>query len=198
MKSIFRVYTLVCIVIAVISAAFVVIGVCRLVENDGTASSPVEREVVVERGEFRESIDGDFNGDGKVEVADLYCVSHDEEYEYNIYFNDNSIKVLDAETMVYSVREMTNEGDLNGDGADELGVFLHCGYSYWGTYTVYTYSKGEWSELVSVGRNPGWVECDMQELVRRNPIHSHCVIVKEINLDFPDMQERVVDLRRHK
>jgi hypothetical protein len=147
------------------------------------------------KGELRETISGDFNGDGKMERAELYCLLNGDAAGYNLHFGDETVKPLDSSVIEYSAMYMTNEGDLNGDGADDIGLFLHSGESYWGMYAVYTYSDGEWRELLSYGHNPGWNDVPMQELVRKHPTMPHCVIIRELSLDHPDMQERVVDLR---
>jgi hypothetical protein len=147
------------------------------------------------KGELRETISGDFNGDGKMERAELYCLLNGDAVGYNLHFSDETVKPLDSSVIEYSAMYMTNEGDLNGDGADDIGLFLHSGESYWGMYAVYTYSDGEWRELLSYGHNPGWNDVPMQELVRKHPTMPHCVIIRELSLDHPDMQERVVDLR---
>lgn len=190
MKKSLKVYGCASVVVAAAAVAYLALGVIS-VACRGTEQKLVKSEVVEDRGEFRDIIHGDFNGDGKSESAQLYRRSQDEDYEYNIYFGDASVKTLDSKTMVYAAKYLTNEGDLNGDGAHEIGVFLHCGYSYWGTYAVYTYSEGEWKELVSISHNPGWVECSMQELVRCNPENPRSVIVKEISIDHAQLMERI-------
>lgn len=159
----------------------------------GTTQQKSEDEAT-DRGELRESISGDFNGDGVMERAELYRLSNGDIAEDCIYFSNDAIKPLDSKVFEYSAMYLTNEGDLDGDGADDVGLFLHCGESYWGTYAVYSYRGGEWKELLSYGHNPGWNEVPMQELVRRHPTMPHCVIIKEISLDYPDMQERIIDL----
>ena len=160
----------------------------------GTTQQKSEEDSM-DKGELRETISGDFNGDGRVESVELRRLANGDAVEYNLYFSDETIKSLDSSVIEYSARYMTNEGDLDGDGADDIGLFLHCGESYWGVYAVYSYRGGEWAKLLSYGHNPGWNETPMQELVRKHPTMPHCVIIKEISLDHPDMQERVVDLR---
>lgn len=163
----------------------------------GTTQQKGEEDSLA-KGDLREAMSGDFNGDGKMERAELYRLSSGEAAEYNLYFSDEAVKPLDSSVIEYSAMYMTNEGDLNDDGADDIGLFLHSGESYWGMYAVYTYSDGQWKELLSYGHNPGWNEVPMQELVRKHPTMPHCVIIREISLDYPDMQERVIDLRTPK
>ena len=93
--------------------------------------------------ELRETVFGDFNGDGKQESARLFQLAKGDTNEYNIYFSSDSIKPIENSVIEVSAMYMTNEGDLNNDGADDIGLFLHCGESYWGTYAVYSYIGGE-------------------------------------------------------
>lgn len=146
------------------------------------------------KGKPCETISGDFNGDGEIEVAELYRLSDDENRESNIYFTNDSIKSIDSAVIEYSAMYMTNEGDLNGNGTDDIGLFLYAGESYWGTYAVYSYIGSEWRLLLSFGHNPAWNESPMQELVRKHPTKSHCVIIKEISIEQSEMQEREIEL----
>lgn len=144
--------------------------------------------------ELRETVFGDFNGDGKQESAKLFQLAEGDTNEYNIYFSSDSIKPIENSVIEVSAMYMTNEGDLNNDGADDIGLFLHCGESYWGTYAVYSYIGGEWKQLLSFGHNPGWNEFPIQDLVRKHPTKAHSVIIKEIILERAEIQERIIDL----
>ena len=152
------------------------------------------KDKFVKDGKLCETILGDFNSDGKAESAELYRLSKNDVNTDNIYFTNDSIKPIDSSVIEYTAMYLTNEGDLNGDGADDIGLFLHTGDSYWGAYAVYSYADGKWKLLLSYGHNPGWNECPIQELVRKHPTKDHCVIIKEISLDQSEMQERVIDL----
>ena len=144
--------------------------------------------------ELRETVFGDFNGDGKQESAKLFQLAEGDTNEYNIYFSSDSIKPIENSVIEVSAMYMTNEGDLNNDGADDIGLFLHCGESYWGTYAVYSFIGGEWKQLLSFGHNPGWDEFPIQDLVRKHPTKAHSVIIKEIILERAEIQERIIDL----
>ena len=61
-----------------------------------------------DKGELRETISGDFNGDGRVESAELYRLANGDAVEYNLYFSDETIKSLDSSVIEYSERYMTN------------------------------------------------------------------------------------------
>lgn len=152
------------------------------------------KDKFVKNGQLCETILGDFNGDGKEESAELYRLSKDDVSIDNIYFTNDSIKPIDNSAIEYNAMYLTNEGDLNDDGADDIGFFLHTGESYWGTYVVFSYAGGKWKLLLSFGYNPGWNEFPIQELVRKHPIKTHCAIIKEISLEQSGMTERELEL----
>lgn len=170
-------FTLLCVVAFVVACG----STPKKTENKSTTN-----------GELRETVFGDFNGDGKQEFAKLFQLT---EGEYNVSFSSGSIKPIESSVIEFSAMYMTNEGDLNNDGADDIGMFLHSGESYWGTYAVYSYAGGEWKQLLSFGHNPGWNDMPFQELVSKHPSKSCCVIIKEISLEQPDMIERIIELQ---
>lgn len=47
---------------------------------------------------------------------------------------------------------MQNLGDLNNDGSDELGVFLHGRYSCWHTYSLFINIHYAWANPLSLSR----------------------------------------------
>ena len=103
----------------------------------------------------RDTIQGDFNGDGKIEYA--YSESNPAEYYSldevndgklnNIIFSNPTIPAIETE---FQIERLTNEGDLNGDGTDEIGfnqraVSRICGYM------VYSLSRtNQWKELLRI------------------------------------------------
>ena len=104
----------------------------------------------------RDTIQGDFNGDGKIEYA--YSESNPAEYYSldevddgklnNITFSNPTIPVIETE---FQIERLTNEGDLNGDGIDEIG-FNERAVSRICRYTVYSLSRtNQWRELLRVG-----------------------------------------------
>lgn len=160
-----------------------------------------------DRGELRESIAGDFNGDGRKEHADLYYkftgeggVDDDPTYtgpydDYNVYFSDPSIKTLDESIIQLGAAYMTNEGDLNGDGADEIGLWIRGGYTSCGTYVVFTYREEGWKDLVAISHNPNWNPREYQQLVRKHPTNPNWLIVDEVIWDDGRIKERIIDIR---
>lgn len=104
----------------------------------------------------RDTIQGDFNGDGKIEYAysesnpsEYYCLDEvDDGKLNNITFSNPTIPAIETK---FQIERLTNEGDLNGDGIDEIGfnrraISRICGY------TVYSLSRtNQWKELLRVG-----------------------------------------------
>ena len=174
-------------------------------DSDGI-TSVLNENSKLDRGELMESIVGDFNGDGKREAAELYYkftgeggVDDDPTYtwgddDYDVYFSDDAIKTLDASIIQWGAANMTNEGDLNGDGADEIGLWIHGGYSMCGTYVVFTHSSDGWKKLVAIDHNPNWNTRDYQQLVRKHPKNPNWLIVDEVIWDDGRIRERVVDI----
>lgn len=151
-------------------------------DNDGT----------IDKAEKRESVIGDFNGDGKREHATIYHYSKPipglESHQYDgdyyhyceIHFSDEALTDI---LLVYIGCNLVNEGDLNGDGSDELGFFNVGGFTMWGDYSVLTFVDGEWHELVCIRHNENWNPASYQELVRKDPHNDDYIIIKEIRLD---------------
>jgi hypothetical protein len=134
---------------------------------------------------------GDFNGDGKQESATLYYsnkLKADAEdtadyYSYihksEILFDDSTIAPISSE---WCLTDLTDEGDLNGDGRCEIGVRVGGGHSNWGSYTVYTFTNEGWKELITIPHY-AFQSSPYQDLVRIDPNDKNHLIVKEVNID---------------
>ncbi len=102
--------------------------------------------------QYIDTIKGDFNGDREKEYVysivivneDKGVIIDDEKYNY-ITFSNSSIPPIETE---YLISHLTNEGDLNGDGTDEIG-FLIGSISNWQTYNVYSLRNNKWKIIVS-------------------------------------------------
>lgn len=83
---------------------------------------------------------GDFNGDGSIDTA--YGVVVQGVYEVNF-----SVQSMHALELGKGAIRLINEGDLNGDGRDELSVFQApvrgCAY----TMTTWTYYPTGWRRI---------------------------------------------------
>lgn len=158
---------------------------------------------LVERGKLIEFVTGDFNGDEQNEYVALYCFDGRSEDDCEngaqmyccIRFGDDDIPALYP---AWETSNLTNEGDLNGDGADEIGFLVREGPSYWGEYRVYTSDADSWRELVSVSHHEDWNPAPYQELVRANPDDAGSLIVKRTDFaeDGVEVNEITVEINR--
>lgn len=111
--------------------------------NDTTETVAPERTTA----NPEESVTGNFTGRNVTAIATLIHEGTDSEdpAQYSITFNDPAIAAVPG---VCCGVLLVNEGDLNGDGKDELGVAnapLHgCTYDY----QVYTYKNGKWLRYI--------------------------------------------------
>jgi hypothetical protein len=114
-------------------------------------AAPVAQAEVITVGT---EVSGDFDGDGQIDHARQALAEKGQGNaaeegtpdKYFIDFPESSEPPIPADCCEF---RLVNEGDLNGDGSDELSVFQApingC------TYTMYTYSfhKGNWHQLIS-------------------------------------------------
>ena len=100
-----------------------------------------------------DTLNGDFNGDGVSESAwfvesRIACdTSTTEEHcKGTILFSDKKIKLLEIEWCPWAA--FKNEGDLNDDGKDEIGVKCNWSTSACSGYDVFTYTNEEWIDAI--------------------------------------------------
>ena len=96
--------------------------------------------------------------------------------DYVYIFTNDSIKPIDSSVIEYTAMYLTNEGDLDNDGADDIGFLLHTGESHWGTYVAFSHKT------------------PIQDFVRKDPTKAHCAIIKKIHWEHLEMQEIIIDL----
>lgn len=101
-----------------------------------------------------EEIQGDFNGDGKLETASAVQTKKGEgnpvedgvPAAYAIRFSTADLSQLDAGCCDF---RLINEGDLNNDGADDISIFQApmngCTY----TMTTYSLQQGKWTPIIA-------------------------------------------------
>ena len=104
--------------------------------------------------EVYDSIEGDFDGDGKKEFAVLEMVkdgnlnliaSDDPAAQFKVIFRNEKIIPLDVGCC--DIR-LVKEEDLDGDGAGEISVFSNEGNGCSKDFSVYTLKNGKWKELM--------------------------------------------------
>lgn len=101
-----------------------------------------------------EDINGDFNGDGINEYVYIEnpTISDDElgicveKCDCYLKFSNKNITSIKIENCIEG--KPVNEGDLNNDGIDEIGILPLWFSSCWGNYRVYTFKNGKWKYLV--------------------------------------------------
>jgi hypothetical protein len=103
------------------------------------------------------TITGDFNGDGKIETMEMDWesinkkiekgeISYSEIEDFDFIFSDKKIPKLNVwGNSDYTIK---NEGDLDGDGADEIGFLYGWATSACRTYTVFTLKNNKWEKLI--------------------------------------------------
>lgn len=123
-------------------------------ESDEITDKNIAAKKEKNNNEKTAKVEGDYNGDGKKEFAWLEapkttednfgeCVGNCECY---IRFSDESIAPIKADMCIGG--QPVNHGDLNEDGADELGLLPEWWTSCWQAYFVYTFRNNEWKLAV--------------------------------------------------
>jgi hypothetical protein len=97
------------------------------------------------------AVEGDFNGDGITDYMWLETVSKTEECK--IRFSGAIPPIIIGTCLGGSP---VNEGDINDDGVDEVGLLPIWESSCWKGYFVYTFRKNQWVEALE-------------------PISTHCI-----------------------
>jgi ketosteroid isomerase-like protein len=122
-------------------------------ESDLITDENIEKMYLSKRG-----ISGDYNSDGALEYMWLIKPKFPDNQNENSYgecvgdcnctieFSNKKIPPIELEMCIggYPV----NEGDLNDDGSDEIGILPDWWTSYWKAYFVYTLKNGKWEYLV--------------------------------------------------
>jgi hypothetical protein len=86
-------------------------------------------------------IEGDFNGDHKTDIA--YAVLY-RENKYIVRFSSDSIGTISASE---GRIRLVNEGDLNGDGRDELSIFQEMGRGCSYNVSTWSYMRNSWRRI---------------------------------------------------
>jgi hypothetical protein len=122
-----------------------------------------------------DAIAGDYNGDGKKEMMWLKAAQADEENmecigpcNCYIHFSDPKIPPIKIENCIAG--HPVNQGDLNQNGSDEIGLLPGWFSSCWRAYFVWTLVDGKWVYAVE----PISTHC--QQWTEKNQALLLCVI----------------------
>lgn len=138
---------------------------------------------------------GDYDGDGAKETARLIVPETDEEgmdcvgaCDCTIVFSDPGLPRIPIENCIGGVP--TNEGDLDGDGADEVGLLPWWFTSCWRSYQVYSIRQGRPETFVFV-----LTHCDQWNTaypIEKDPAHPGYVIIRESRMEDGSVRVRSV------
>jgi len=136
----------------------------------------------------KDAVSGDFNGDGSLEYIWLQkpelnsnqegCVGDCVSY---IKFSDSTIPAIEVPNSIGGAP--TNQGDLNENGTDEIGLLPDWFNSCWREYFVWTFANGSWDYAVE----PFSTHCNQWEKgirpIEIDPSRSGNVIIRYSELD---------------
>ncbi len=143
---------------------------------------------------------GDYDGDGAKETARLVIPNVDWEAldcegpcNCKIAFSDPNLPEIPIENCVGG--SPVNEGDLDDDGADEIGLLPWWFTSCWRGYQVWTLKEGKASHLIP---SP-MTHCNQwdvnAEVVEKDPERPGYLIVRETSMKDHSLIERSVKVR---
>lgn len=146
---------------------------------------------------MRDTIAGDFNGDGILELAHIFEYSPPNYDGSGIGANGVVFSNTDIPFFIvrqpYFVEAFLNERYLMGDSSDEIGFSARGAFSGWGVWVVYSYIDGKWRETVNFSYNSNFDDyfksdpLNREDLVRLNPDNKDCILVKEIMWEDGDI-----------
>lgn len=151
-----------------------------------------------------QSITGDFDGDGNNEKAWLASPNIKElisKYgqvpgvgDSYIRFSNPNIPSIKIESCIGG--QPVNEGDLNDDGADEIGLLPEWWTSNWYAYYVYTFGNEKWKlavDPISIYGNDFYEK--KIDVIRKNPKKHGYVIIQFINVNDTDFIFKTKSIR---
>ncbi len=150
-----------------------------------------------------QAIKGDYDGDGtfeymwvqspKLSQVDMDCVGECTSY---IRFNDKFISPIPIENAIDLT--LFNHGDLNEDGADEIGVLPEWFTSVWTSFKVFSRKTGNWNKVIQFTTALyNWEEPGYRPL-RKHPRNSKQVYIYPANEDPEgsfDSYEKLIELQ---
>lgn len=122
-----------------------------------------------------DSVLGDFNGDGKKEYLWSEIISSDTTPTCIIHCSDPHISPITTLGECHG-GFLIFEGDLNGDGTDEVSFLQHGDASEWQYCSVFTYQDNQWREPVN---GFSVYSGKTEELVRPDPERKGYVLLEK-------------------
>jgi hypothetical protein len=130
-------------------------------------------------------ITGDFNGDNVIDTCSSTnneeCLQDTMSYLRKFTFSDKRIKPIKIEGCPYYC--MINEGDLDNDGRDEIGILVGWFTSACRQYYVMSYVKNQWVCLLSLSSTYNMRVAGI-DMVEKDKADSTCLIVRQSNNVF--------------
>jgi hypothetical protein len=122
-------------------------------ESDLLTDENISKSKTAQNDVPKDAIKGDFNGDGvldymwlvapKIDNDGMDCVGDCTSY---IKFSDSNIPYIKISNCIGGIP--VNEGDLNKNGTDEIGLLPGWFTSCWRSYNVWTILNGKWEYAV--------------------------------------------------
>lgn len=153
---------------------------CERPAKTSEASRPAIAQSPAQRP--KDAVSGDFDGDGTAEYAwlvppkvtgELACQGGCTSY---LRFSKAQLPAIAKENCIGGT--LTNLGDLNGDGGDDIGLLPEWFVGCWVDYFAYTYRAGQWRPLVK----PFATHCnqweDAQKPIRKDPGRKGFVLIR--------------------
>ena len=136
--------------------------------------APLKEKKITPIFGYRFAIQGDFDGDGKQEKLTEHYINRDDGKESNKYYDgvddyydmvdlvikknpesfalsdDPKIDMLQINSggQLFGISYLKNEGDLNGDGTDEVSYVIdYADFSNLNSWHIVTYKNKEWEEI---------------------------------------------------
>lgn len=185
-------------------------------------SSPEAVKPLVPIIGHRFSITGDFNGDGiidtlterythqgqetnkiyeGIEYDSLVALIALKEKQCYLEASENIDSLfISGNAQLFGLVYLNNEGDLDGDGADEIGYVVHwADWSSFNTYHIASYKKKQWLEIYSfpiheIVMLPDYDQLDQaQDLVKS--IGNYRMLIVKWNTETGDTVSEIVEIK---
>lgn len=127
---------------------------------------------------YQRMLKGDFDGDGRKEFMVGEEVGKEEGRGFKVQFPGSDVAPIF--NLDWEGPWLLCEGDLDGDGADELSV-LYWGEGAWGAWDVYTYKENQWRKVVTFSV---W-EAELGDYrVRKHPDKEGYILISKNRFDM--------------